>query len=94
MTPEDWDMWRSRPDTKEAFQEILKLTQEQWGNEADEIARNGYRSLFANSFNQIDYARLRGHMECVNYLMEAIKQPLDELRIDEERNEENRPKDV
>lgn len=84
MTPEDWDSWRSDPLTTLAFKELAALAEVQWGRQAKTMAEDGYAQLFGSVHDQVYYARLRGHVECVNELTEALKKPLSELKTDEE----------
>lgn len=88
ITPEEWDEFRSDPLVKRVMDFIVSTTNEQWGGDADSIARNQYQALLTDPRQQIYYARLRGHVECANELKDMLNRPLEDLiDTDEGKNE-------
>ena len=79
ITSAQWDSWRDDPLTQACIKMLADLARSQWGDAAAKEAQANYAALFADPVRQARYAALRGRIEGLDELVEALSRDLDSL---------------
>ncbi len=95
ITGNQWDDWRNDPLTKACLKMLVVHANRKYGYTVTRMAEATYSELFSSTEKMIRYATLRGRIEGVNDVLEALSDELaDLMELTDNNDEKNQPRDV